>query len=820
MSDRFAPGNQHVRVRSDTTELQFQANDGSQNFLHDNTFIFGVVEQTAPKPLKLAQNHELFSNYNPFLSYETPGGNPMETGHLWGMPGIPSSLPTSLPPSIGSDTYDASTSEFQNTDQSTLDPSSILVGGRGQTSYYNSVWNPDYHSTVPQVPQINDDMTFITTRPSQAAVGSHIPTIGQKRKRSTGDSTDEDDDAKPSSRRSVKYLFRWLKHPSVPDLQKIAKDNRRSFEFVVGCFLEQNGQRKPNSGSCNATASTSQSISWQEDGGRSVDDDSQNLETEILSVTGVGIRQKKSTKNSDSDAWKATGERTKAKTHRCSDCSRAFLRPADLTRHMKNHLPSDIQCQYRGCGRVFRRKDKLNEHWKKYHKDLQMTIKPKNPRQRDEGPDEDPDFGGPRNPPDQLGASERNKPPSSSQKGSSSVRSRCTGQKHLSHINYGLASEAETPYFISNNKSDIKDMRDLASTKIIRKLGRGGFGSVYEVSVSCGIDTKARRNYACKTIPIPRRRRCEVIDRAQNEISILQVLDHPNIIKLACAFILDNHIFINTFPVADCNLKEFLNNQSFPLSSQVKGQLWEGAKDLAFALAYLHDYGTGGGVHGDIKPENILVIHDIEDGSRARFLLADFGSAKLKPTASMANLGKQALTPKYCAPEWFKNEGERGPPSDIWSFGCILMQIVTYIHDKTMIDFEAFRVSNSEIRNDWTYQEILPVVNSWLRLLPLCCANFERPVAWKKQIDIIAEMLLPNPEERPSSVDVISKMGAEISEIPLEGDGISNDVSISTLQWSQWEPIEGEVVADSLFAYPESTLPDDSQRWPTYEPTR
>jgi len=487
---------------------------------------------------------------------------------------------------------------------------------------------------------------------------------------------------------------------------------------------------------------------------------------------------------------------------------------------MKIHLPSDIHCQYRGCGRVFRRKDKLNEHWKKCHQDLQLTIKPGNPRQRDEGPDEDPDFGDPRNPSDKPGASECNRPLPSSQKGSSSARSRCAGQKHSSEINYGLASEAETPYFISNNNSDIMDMRDLASAEVIRKLGRGGFGSVYEVSVSYGTDPNVRRNFACKTIPIPRGRRSEVIDRTRNEISILQVLDHPNIIKLAGAFILDDRVFINTFPVADCNLKEFLNNQSFPLSSQVKRQLWEGAMDLACALAYLHDHGTGGGVHGDIKPENILVIHDSEDGSRARFLLADFGSAKLPPTASMASLGKEALTPKYCAPEWFKNEGKRGPPSDIWSFGCILMQIVTYIHDKTMVDFEAFRVGNSELRKDWTYHEILPVVNSWLRLLSMCRANFGPHIDWKKQIDIIAEMLLSNPEERPSSVDVISKMGVESSQTPLDGNTMSNSVSISTLQGSQWEPTEGESVADSLFACPGSTWPDDSQRWPTYEPTR
>lgn len=261
MSDEFVPGSQHVQVRSHPAELQSQASDGSQDFVHDDAFTFGVLEQTAPKPLTFAQNREMFSNYNPFSSFGTIRGGPIETGHLWGTSGIPNSLPASLLPSVASDTYDASTSEFQSTGQRMLDPLSILVGGQTQTSQYNnSVWNPYCSSMVPQVPQISNDITSITTRPSQPAVDPQVPIMGRKRKRATADSTDDDDDAKPSSRRSVKYLFRWLRHPKLRDLRKIAKDNHRSLEFVVECFLEQNDQRKSNSDFCNDIASNGQSI--------------------------------------------------------------------------------------------------------------------------------------------------------------------------------------------------------------------------------------------------------------------------------------------------------------------------------------------------------------------------------------------------------------------------------------------------------------------------------------------------------------------------------------------------------------------------------
>jgi serine/threonine protein kinase len=108
------------------------------------------------------------------------------------------------------------------------------------------------------------------------------------------------------------------------------------------------------------------------------------------------------------------------------------------------------------------------------------------------------------------------------------------------------------------------------------------------VSVNSRTGTQGRKTFACKTIQIPKRRRDKDIERARNEISILQVLDHPHIIKLARAFTLANRILINTFPMADCNLKEFLDEQSLPISSHLKGQIWEGAKGLASALTYLH----------------------------------------------------------------------------------------------------------------------------------------------------------------------------------------------------------------------------------------
>lgn len=812
MANKFPTGKQHDQVRSDSADIQLLANDGFQDLLNDIPFAFGAVGQPASKHMELAQNHELFSNV-PFSHYGTlaqnPGGSGNQIGIFWGPPDVPSSLLTSLLSSTGSDTL-----EQQTTDQSVLDPSPISVDGYGHANYYdNNSWDPNYHSLVPQLLQTGESPALVTTIQSQTVADCQIPAVGQKRKRSTGSPTNEEDNAKLHERRSdLRLLFKYFKNPSMKDLKNIAKDTGSSFEFVVDSFLQQMGQSKPDTGPCSRFASTSQSISRCENVEKSTDIVCQIGKTEDSSITELGIKRTKSTENSRTKVRKVAGGDTKNKSYRCSTCSKAFARQADLRRYLRIHFPSDLHCPYPGCSKAFNRKDKMDDHWRRNHEGRPISNKP---NQRDEGPDRDPDSGGPRDPFDRSKSLPGSKPPPSPPNGSSSVPSRYPAQNSSSGVDDGLSSEADASCFMLKNQSSVEDPRKLAAAEVIRKLGQGGFGSVYEVSFSFGTGTETRRAFACKAIRIPKRRRGEAIDRAQNEIRTLQVLDHPQIIKLAGTFTLGDRIFINTLPVADCNLKEFLNKQSFPMTSQVKRQIWEGAKDLASALAYLHNYDTGGGFHGDIKPDNILVIHDVEGGSRTRFLLADFGSARIPPIASKISHGRQALTPKYCAPEWFKNEGERGPPSDIWSFGCILMQIVTYIHNKTMLDFETFRANCSELPRDWTYYEVLPVVNTWLRILSLSFANWARPLIRKEHMDMIAEMLLSNPEGRPSAVDVTSKMDTERDGTLLDDDTVRNIVNGKVFKQSQREPPPTKAVADSIVKCSGSIQPEDFQGWPT-----
>merc|ERR1719265_2091373 len=75
-------------------------------------------------------------------------------------------------------------------------------------------------------------------------------------------------------------------------------------------------------------------------------------------------------------------------------------------------------------------------------------------------------------------------------------------------------------------------------------------------------------------------------------------------------------------------------------------------------------------IHNDLRPQNIL----IKDGVAK---LADFGSATLRRNSNSANNVKTGPSLCYCAPEILLHFGEQDLVVDVWSFGCILAEMMT-----------------------------------------------------------------------------------------------------------------------------------------------
>ncbi|KAF2728959.1 kinase-like protein, partial [Polyplosphaeria fusca] len=122
-------------------------------------------------------------------------------------------------------------------------------------------------------------------------------------------------------------------------------------------------------------------------------------------------------------------------------------------------------------------------------------------------------------------------------------------------------------------------------------------------------------------------------------------------------------------PVAECNLGRFLDRiRKLDQDNENKIAGFFGC--LATAIAVLHAQFNIR--HKDIKPENILIKGD-------NILLTDFGMALDWSGTGHTTTSQELLkTPKYAAPE--TSEGlERNSKADIWSLGCVFLEMVAVL---------------------------------------------------------------------------------------------------------------------------------------------
>ena len=181
--------------------------------------------------------------------------------------------------------------------------------------------------------------------------------------------------------------------------------------------------------------------------------------------------------------------------------------------------------------------------------------------------------------------------------------------------------------------------------KIIKDLGHGSFGSVKLVEhIQLG-EIRAMKIVSKKN------------KSSLNEIEILKIISHPNIINIYEIYEDSKKYYI---------MYEFLQGGELFESLTKLGKLNECIaafvlKQIMNAINYLHSLNI---VHRDLKPENIMII----DKKQLTLKIIDFGGGKiLKPGV----LEKEIVgTPYYIAPEVLKRSYNE--KCDIWSCGVIL----------------------------------------------------------------------------------------------------------------------------------------------------
>ncbi len=189
----------------------------------------------------------------------------------------------------------------------------------------------------------------------------------------------------------------------------------------------------------------------------------------------------------------------------------------------------------------------------------------------------------------------------------------------------------------------------LGKYTIVRRLASGGFADVYVAR-----DTVEGIRVALK-IPRPEHVTPQSLEFFRREVQTTAALDHPNIVTIKTAEMVDGH-FVIAHPLALGTLAGRLEHR---ISREFALRVFE---QLVDALAYAHAKRV---IHCDVKPENILLF----EGDRIR--LADFGIAKM---AARTMSGGGTGTVGFIAPE--QAMGKPSPASDVFAAGLVLWRML------------------------------------------------------------------------------------------------------------------------------------------------
>ena len=199
---------------------------------------------------------------------------------------------------------------------------------------------------------------------------------------------------------------------------------------------------------------------------------------------------------------------------------------------------------------------------------------------------------------------------------------------------------------------------------VLRRIGQGGMGTVYEAR-----DESGRRRVALKVLSSDLASDPAFRKRFHREARVLGELSHPHVVEVLDRGEEDGRLYFAMEYVRGENLRRRM--EQGPLGPEEAVRI---TGEIASALAYAHGRGV---IHRDLKPENVLLD---EEG---RVHLADFGLSRLVQEGKRAETTLLTRTDvilgtyEYMAPEQRRGDKDLDVRADVFALGVMLYEMLT-----------------------------------------------------------------------------------------------------------------------------------------------
>lgn len=328
--------------------------------------------------------------------------------------------------------------------------------------------------------------------------------------------------------------------------------------------------------------------------------------------------------------------------------------------------------------------------------------------------------------------------------------------------------------------------RSVGQYSVVRRLGEGGMGTVYEAKHAV-----FDKSYALKRIRSSGDCDSQSATRFLQEAIALSELEHPNILRGIDAGGFEGSHYIVTEMLVGNDLQQTIDRDG-PVSDDV-ACAW-----MIQACRGLHHAHSRGFVHRDIKPSNLFLLRD---GS---IKLVDFGLVRSQTgDGKLTQAGQFMGSVDYLAPEQACDPRDANAQSDIYSLGC------TFV----------FLLSGEPPFGDLAYNGVVAKLKGHMMDIPQW---LERPCPRvREEIRLlIRTMVAKSPIDRPQTAEEVAKhlesllppkFSTKIPVVPRSTCGINQKVwwlGVSSLL------VAGGVVSTGLLPswFSQPMRPDSTER--------